>query len=103
MFVLQDAPFFVEKLNIRTLPCILSFIDGVAADRIVGFQELGGKDDFSTSTVENRLLQSQVIVQHQRSIDANSEEQQGRKARQSVYNRRMQQKTESDEDSDFSE
>eukprot|EP00252_Welwitschia_mirabilis_P009406 TRINITY_DN21987_c0_g1_i1.p1 TRINITY_DN21987_c0_g1~~TRINITY_DN21987_c0_g1_i1.p1 ORF type:complete len:187 (+),score=47.18 TRINITY_DN21987_c0_g1_i1:115-675(+) len=44
----ENAPFFVAKLAIKTLPCIVLFRDGVAFDRLVGFQELGGRDDFST-------------------------------------------------------
>ena len=47
----QDAPFFVEKLNVRTLPCVVLFVGGVAVDRIVGFDTLGASDDFPTSQV----------------------------------------------------
>lgn len=32
--------------------------DGVAVDRIIGFQELGGVDDFTTKALENRLLKA---------------------------------------------
>ena len=48
---LQDAPFFVDKLNVRTLPCVVMFVGGVAVDRIVGFDTLGATDDFPTSQV----------------------------------------------------
>ena len=44
-FVKMDAercPFFINKLQIQMLPTIIMFIDGVAADRITGFDELGG-------------------------------------------------------------
>ena len=47
----QAAPFFVEKLQVRTLPCIVAFVGGIAVDRVVGFAELGGKDDFPTAKV----------------------------------------------------
>ena len=30
--------------------------NGIAIDRIVGFQDLGGKDDFTTKTLEVLLL-----------------------------------------------
>ena len=36
-----DLPFFVTKLNVQVLPCIIFFRNGVAYDRIVGFEELG--------------------------------------------------------------
>jgi len=43
----EKAPFFVEKLKIRTLPCCVVFNDGVAKGRQVGFEGLPG-EDFST-------------------------------------------------------
>ncbi|KAJ7562851.1 hypothetical protein O6H91_03G086400 [Diphasiastrum complanatum] len=52
----EKCPFFVSKLAIKVLPCVILFRDGVAVDRIVGFQELGGVDDFATSALEARLL-----------------------------------------------
>lgn len=35
--------------QVRVLPCVVMFVGGVAAARITGFEELGGKDDFPTS------------------------------------------------------
>ncbi len=43
------------------LPTIICFIDGVAKDRIVGFEELGGKDEFKTLVLTRRLVKSKVI------------------------------------------
>ena len=40
------------------LPTIVCFIDGVAVDRIVGFEELGSKDDFPTLAMTRRLIRS---------------------------------------------
>ena len=40
----EKSPFFVSKLSIQTLPTIVCFIDGVACDRVIGFEELGGED-----------------------------------------------------------
>lgn len=34
----------------------LSFRKGVAVDRLIGFQDLGGKDDFTTMALENLLI-----------------------------------------------
>lgn len=52
-FVKIDAgktPFFVTKLKIRTMPTLVIFFDGVAVDKIVGFEGLAddmpeGKED----------------------------------------------------------
>ena len=43
-FVSVDAercPFFSQKLQIQTLPTVVMFEDGVAIDRIMGFEEIG--------------------------------------------------------------
>jgi thioredoxin-like negative regulator of GroEL len=29
----EAAPFFVEKLGIKVLPCLISFVDGQVVDR----------------------------------------------------------------------
>lgn len=63
-FVKMDAercPFFITKLQIQMLPTIIMFIDGVAADRITGFDELGGVDDFPTINLTRKLVYSGVI------------------------------------------
>lgn len=52
----EKSPFFVEKLGIRTLPCAIVFVDGVAKDRQVGFDGLtDGGDEFSTVQLAWRL------------------------------------------------
>lgn len=33
-----------------------TFRKGIAVDRLIGFQDLGGKDDFTTKTLENLLI-----------------------------------------------
>ena len=58
----ENAPFLVTKLKIQVLPCVLSFIDGVSVDRIVGFDGLGyTPDNFTTKDLEARLLASGVV------------------------------------------
>lgn len=54
----QDAPFFTVKLQVKMLPCLIFFQNGVACDRAVGFDDYGASDDFSTTSVERRLLKS---------------------------------------------
>lgn len=43
------------------LPTIICFIDGVAVDRVVGFEDLGGKDDFPTLVLTRRLIKSGAL------------------------------------------
>ena len=50
----EKSPFFVQKLAIKTLPTLVCFIDGVAKDRVVGFEDLGGVDDFDTVLLSRR-------------------------------------------------
>ena len=58
----QKAPFLVKKLAVQMLPSIVLFIDGKTVDRIVGFEELGGSDEFKTPVLTRRLAVSKVIV-----------------------------------------
>ncbi|PON99581.1 DnaJ-like [Trema orientale] len=57
----ENAPFFVTKLGVKTLPCVILFRKGIAVDRLVGFQDLGGKDDFTTKALENLLFKKGII------------------------------------------
>ncbi|BCS28856.1 thioredoxin domain-containing protein [Aspergillus puulaauensis] len=66
----RETPFVVEKLKIRVLPCVIGFTDGVAVERVLGFEGLGsggsdGLEGFSTATLEKRLL-AKGILSHTR-------------------------------------
>ena len=37
------------------------FMDGIAVDRVVGFEELGERDDFPTLLLTRRLINSGVL------------------------------------------
>lgn len=59
----ENAPFLVVKLNVKVLPCVLTFKEGVSSDRIIGFEGIGWKPDaFTTGELEARLLGSGVLV-----------------------------------------
>ncbi|KAI9810997.1 MAG: hypothetical protein M1827_005729 [Pycnora praestabilis] len=59
----ENAPFLVTKLKVQVLPCVLAFVNGVSADRIVGFEGLGySEDTFTTRDLEARLLRAGVLV-----------------------------------------
>lgn len=57
----EKAPFLTERLKIRVMPTILLVKDTVVCDRIVGFDELGGTDNFPTSLLEWRIAQQKII------------------------------------------
>ncbi|KAL1290291.1 thioredoxin domain-containing protein PLP3B [Arachis ipaensis] len=67
----ENAPFFVAKLAIKTLPCVILFRQGVAGDRLIGFQDLGGKDEFSTRTLEALLIKKGIIDEKKYEDDEN--------------------------------
>ena len=48
----------VELFN---LPAVVLFKNGVSVDRVVGFEQLGGNDDFSTASLEARLKAADVV------------------------------------------
>ena len=66
----------VERLEVKVLPCVICFVHGVTKDRyvciyvtrlivsnsirLIGFEELGNDDSFTTSALELRLSQSGV-------------------------------------------
>ncbi|XP_010550425.1 PREDICTED: thioredoxin domain-containing protein PLP3B isoform X2 [Tarenaya hassleriana] len=70
----ENAPFFVAKLGVKTLPCVVLFRKGVAMDRLVGFQDLGAKDDFSTKTLENLLIKKGFLSEKKEDEDDNEGE-----------------------------
>ena len=53
----DKAPFFVGKLGIRILPCLVCFENGVAIDRLIGTMELGNSDEFSPALLALRLAE----------------------------------------------
>lgn len=58
----DNCPFLVTKLKIQVLPCVIAFIDGIGADRIIGFEGLGRTpDSFTTRDLEARLLRTGVF------------------------------------------
>lgn len=71
----DNAPFLVTKLKIQVLPCVIAFVDGVGADRIVGFEGLGGGelndgDGFRAKDLEARLLAAGVLIGEKKLTEA---------------------------------
>lgn len=61
----DNCPFLVTRLGVQVLPCVISFIDGVGADRIVGFEGLGrSSDNFTVRDLEARLIRAGVFTRN---------------------------------------
>lgn len=102
-----DAAFFVHKLQVQVLPCLVLFRDGIAFDRIVGFEELMGKDDFKTCILEGRLFATGILKMKVKTEDDSDDEieheQRNRGIRTGGTDRPKMQLGSDDEDSDFSD
>ncbi|VEL36739.1 unnamed protein product [Protopolystoma xenopodis] len=57
----EKSPFLTQRLDVRIIPTILIMKDGKLIDRIIGFEDLGMKDDFSVEMLEWRLAVGTVI------------------------------------------
>jgi hypothetical protein len=53
--------YIIDRLAIRVLPTIVLLQKNVVVDRIVGFTDLGNRDDFHTEMLEWRLALKDVI------------------------------------------
>ncbi|KAK7269899.1 hypothetical protein RIF29_22695 [Crotalaria pallida] len=58
----EKSPFLAEKLKIIVLPTLALIKNAKVDDYVVGFDQLGGSDEFSTEELEERLAKAQVII-----------------------------------------
>jgi hypothetical protein len=59
----EKSPFLAERLKIWMLPTIVCIRDGRTDHSIVGFDELGGSDNFTTEQLEQLLLTHGVLME----------------------------------------
>ena len=52
----EKSPFLADRLKIRILPTLVLIKDGKTDHSIIGFDEMGGRDDFAPSVLEQLLL-----------------------------------------------
>lgn len=57
----DKAPFLCERMKIRVLPTIVCFKDFQSVDYIIGFDSLGGHDEFSTEMMAWRIAQKGTL------------------------------------------
>lgn len=93
----EKSPYLTEKLKIWMLPTLALIKSEKVLDYVVGFDDLGGKDDFSTEALADRLAAVDVIKQDEAAaIAAKQRQAQRHTIRSGIY-----QKDADDEDSDF--
>jgi len=90
----EKAPFLTEKLTIRVLPTLALIKNGKVDDYVVGFDDLGGTDDFNTKVLEDRLVSAGLLFQDEVAAPTKN-------TTSSIKKGLAFQKTASDEDSDF--
>lgn len=57
----EKSPFIVSRLGVRVLPTLILVKDEKVISRVIGFDDLGGHDNFSTEMLEWRLGVAGVI------------------------------------------
>ena len=57
----EKSPYLTEKLRIFMLPTLALVKNQKVDSYVVGFDELGGKDDFSTEVLAGRLEQAALL------------------------------------------
>lgn len=94
----EKAPFLTERLKVWMLPTVAIIKNEKTTDYIVGLDELGGKEDFTTEMLEARLAAAGIIFE-----DASMAQRVRAPAAHQTRTLRTggMKKTDSDEDSDF--
>ncbi|KAL1497246.1 hypothetical protein ABEB36_008238 [Hypothenemus hampei] len=57
----EKCPFLAERFKIKVLPTIVLIQKTILVDKIIGFSQLGNRDDFSTEMMEWRIAQNGLI------------------------------------------
>lgn len=61
----EKSPYLAEKMRIMMLPTIMLINDGKTDHSIIGFDEMGGTDDFETDDLEQVLVNWKIITRKQ--------------------------------------
>ena len=97
----EKAPFLTDRLKIWMLPTLALIKNEKTTDYVVGFDDLGGVDDFQTETLAMRLAAGGIIFESDDYKPAGAGSQGPQRSIRSSSDYRSYKKTESDEDSDF--
>jgi hypothetical protein len=61
---IEKSPYLAEKLRIVMLPTVMLIKEGKTEHSIIGFDELGGQDDFPIEDLEDLLVRWGVVKSH---------------------------------------
>ena len=59
----EKSPYLTEKLHIWMLPTLVCVKEGKTDHSIVGFDEMGGRDNFTTEELEGLLLKYNAVLE----------------------------------------
>ena len=100
----KNAPFVVEKLSIRVLPCVLGFVKGVVMGRVTGFEGISsGREDTASVTraLEEKLVEwtilNKKLIEDGDESDDDQEEETPRNGRRGILGRKQQVDDEDDD------
>ncbi|XP_050208820.1 thioredoxin domain-containing protein 9 homolog [Mercurialis annua] len=80
----EKSPFLAERLKITVLPTLALIKNAKVDDYVVGFDQLGGTDEFSTEDLEERLAKANVVfLDGESSVSSKATTQTKRNVRQS--------------------
>merc|ERR1711988_159610 len=97
----EKCPFLVERLAVRMLPTITCVVKGQVVDHIVGFDDMGGTDDFPTEALASRLAVAQCVEYDGGDVSSQQQQQQDAgKGKGYVGHRRQKYDSEEDLSSD---
>jgi hypothetical protein len=92
----EKSPYLTDKLKIWMLPTLALIKNEKVVDYVVGLDDMGGREDFETSALANRLAAADVLtIQPDRPAAAQAEQRSVRKGEYMVA------RGADDEDSDF--
>merc|ERR1711988_73612 len=57
----EKSPFLVERLKVFMLPTLACVVKGQVVDYVVGFDDMGGEDDFPTEALAQRLASAGCV------------------------------------------
>ncbi|CAH0730826.1 unnamed protein product, partial [Brenthis ino] len=98
----ERAPFLTGRLKIRVIPTIGLVKNNKTKDFIVGFTDLGNRDDFSTEMLEWRIARSEVI-EYSGDLLTPPDEAKKQRAIQIQSKKTIRGRADSDSDLDFSD
>lgn len=104
----DKAPFFIDKLKIKSIPTVVLFIDGIAADKIIGFEGLSdgmpvGKEDEWPTIRLARLLAGKNMLSKDNIVDDDEVERNAKMKMEDMRKAYVQHNFEEDDDLELSD